>query len=408
MSLNKYANLPDIDTAPDVYETEDVVDSGEGNDSSDHDDEGTQNRGNKRPADPNAPREELDSSHLMSHDEASKRFRKAEKRRAQMRTEHAYPPSSTSPVDETNSSSKPIPLSYRLRALQAELAALEEELSDPTNPQLHKERVEDHVDPGVLIRGLVDVRGRLEKIRKGKEGRGKLVQVVLGTDGDRENDAEESKAPGDSTTRASASKSETQSASVADMDKRLGDLEKMLGSSNIAIDEASTMPSPLLSSVARLNAQLIILTQPRHIDSVSRRLKLLLSDLDRASASQQHGHRRNPSQPSASGSSPNIQEQLLPLLNRLSPLLPQIPHILTRLRTLSSLHTSTGEFQSMLSSLETDQQGMHKSLDDLEEAMKTVEKSLEANQKVVRCNVAGLEERVDNLLGRLEELGRDS
>ncbi|KAF4598326.1 hypothetical protein EYR38_006723 [Pleurotus pulmonarius] len=386
MSLNKYANLPDIDTAPDVYETEDVVDSGEGNDSSDHDDEGAQNRGNKRHADPNAPREELDSSHLMSHDEASKRFRKAEKRRAQMRTEYAYPPSSTSPVDETNSSSKPVPLSYRLRALQAELAALEEELSDPTNPQLHKERVEDQVDPGILIRGLVDVRGRLEKIRKGKEGRGKLVQVVLGSDGDRDNDAEESKlsSTGDSTTQANASKSETQSGSVAEMDKRLGDLEKLLGSSNITIDEASTMPPPLLSSVARLNAQLTILTQPRHIDSVSRRLKLLLSDLDRASASQQHGHRRNPSQPSASGPSPNIQEQLLPLLSRLSPLLPQIPHILTRLRTLSSLHTSAGEFQSMLSSLEADQQGMHKSLDDLEEAMQTVEKSLEANQKVVR------------------------
>ncbi len=150
------------------------------------------------------------------------------------------------------------------------------------------------------------------------------------------------------------------------------------------------MPPPLLSSVARLNAQLTILTQPRHIDSVSRRLKLLLSDLDRASASQQHGHRRNPSQPSASGPSPNVQEQLLPLLSRLSPLLPQIPHILTRLRTLSSLHTSAGEFQSMLSSLEADQQGMHKSLDDLEEAMQTVEKSLEANQKVVRGNVAGL------------------
>lgn len=153
-----------------------------------------------------------------------------------MRTEYAYPPSSTSPVDETSSSSKPVPLSYRLRALQAELAALEEELSDPTNPQLHKERVEDHVDPGVLIRGLVDVRGRLEKIRKGKEGRGKLVQVVLGGDGDRENDVEEFKAPGDSTTQA---KPETRSASVADMDKRLGDLEKMLGSSNIAIDEVS-------------------------------------------------------------------------------------------------------------------------------------------------------------------------
>ncbi len=33
-----------------------------------------------------------------------------------------------------------------------------------------------------IMRGLVDVRGRLEKVKKGKEGRGRLVGVL--TDGD--------------------------------------------------------------------------------------------------------------------------------------------------------------------------------------------------------------------------------
>jgi nuclear migration protein JNM1 len=146
---------------------------------------------------------------------------------------------------------------------------------------------------------------------------------------------------------------------------------------------------------------LTLLTQPRHIDSISRRLKLLLSDLDRASA-QNHSHRRHPSQPTAQTS--QVQEQLLPLLSRLGPSLPHIPHILTRLRTLSALHTSAAEFQSTLDTLEQEQQKLHEALGELEGAVETVEKSLEDNRAVVRGNVTGLESRVGALLSRLEGL----
>ena len=150
-----------------------------------------------------------------------------------------------------------------------------------------------------------------------------------------------------------------------------------------------------------------MLTQPRHIDSISRRLKLLLSDLDRASA-QHHSHRRHPSQPIAGPQTSQIQEQVLPLLSRLGPSLPQIPHILTRLRTLSALHTSAAEFQETLKSLEDEQQKARETLTELEGAVETVENSLEENRAVVRGNVGGLESRIEVLLGRLDELGRKS
>ena len=60
------------------------------------------------------------------------------------KVQYVYPPSPTS-----NSLSRPpspgqgtssLPLSQRLRLLQAEVAALEVELSDPTNPLLRKEK----------------------------------------------------------------------------------------------------------------------------------------------------------------------------------------------------------------------------------------------------------------------------
>lgn len=146
--------------------------------------------------------------------------------------------------------SKPVPLSHRLRALQAELVALEAELADPSNPQLHKERVEDHVDPGELIRGLVDVRGRLEKISKGKEGRGKLVSAILGDAGSSEGALGvdggiiEGKKATDVKDKTKEKGNVPNVRSMAEMDKRVGELETLVGSSNAALDEVRILPSP--------------------------------------------------------------------------------------------------------------------------------------------------------------------
>ena len=144
-----------------------------------------------------------------------------------------------------------------------------------------------------------------------------------------------------------------------------------------------------------------ILSQPRHIDAISRRLKLLLSDLERVSAAQAKAHARNGSTVSPIHS---VQDQLLPIINRLTPLLPHIPHILARLRSLSTLHTSAAEFQSNLAALEEQQIKLRSTLQQLDNAVRTVEESLDANRTVVKENVAGLESRVANLLSRLEDL----
>jgi nuclear migration protein JNM1 len=181
----------------------------------------------------------------------------------------------------------------------------------------------------------------------------------------------------------------------------------------ISLCQTSPLPSPLLPLITRLNNQLQILTQPRHIDSISRRLKLLISDLDRASAAQNQSNRRPnsnsaqqpQSQPQAPASSP-LQEQLLPLLKRIEPSLPHIPHILTRLRTLSALHTSAGEFQSTLEGLEEEQRRTHQALDELQGAVDTVEKSLADNRDVIGKNMQGLERRIEALLDGVEKLSR--
>lgn len=184
----------------------------------------------------------------------------------------------------------------------------------------------------------------------------------------------------------------------------------------------SPLPPPLLPLLTRLNTQLTLLTQPRHIDSISRRLKLLLSDLDRVSAANNPHHNAKSRQSSHHPPGPNspnpagpvlasssavpspLQEQLTPILTRLAPLLPHIPHILTRLRTLSTLHTSAASFQSTLEGLEEEQKQGRAALQELLRAVEGVEKSLQENEAVVKKNVADLEERMEDVGRRVDEL----
>ena len=99
------------------------------------------------------------------------------------------------------------------------------------------------MDPGEMIRGLVDVRGRLEKISKGKEGRGRLVSVVMGNgeievgdDGKKKFEGNEGKKAGDGKKDFEKGRA-PDVRSVVEMDRRVGELEKLIGSSSVALDE---------------------------------------------------------------------------------------------------------------------------------------------------------------------------
>ncbi|KAG6378080.1 hypothetical protein JVT61DRAFT_13763 [Boletus reticuloceps] len=341
MSANKYANLPDIDTAPDVYETEDVFPSSREAATAD----GTTTH-----------RDELDVSNLISPEQATQHFRKAERAR-RPRTRYTYPPSSasstsTSPTRSTSRSptrTRPrthaLPLPARLRLLQADLAALEAELEDPSNPALTARAKDgEGVDPGEMIRGLVDVRRRLERVRWEREGRGRLVGVVVGEgwDGDGDGDEDEDGDGVDDRDQVAGKGSGDvrEARRIVEMDKRVGELENW-------------------------------------------RLKLLLSDLERVSASQMQ--KRQQAGGGGAGGAMTVltpaQDAVLPLLSRLAPSLPHIPHILTRLRTLSVLHGSASEFHSTMAILEEEQRRTREALEALNGAIANVESSLESKSQ---------------------------
>lgn len=113
------------------------------------------------------------------------------------------------------------------------------------------------MDPGELIRGLVDVRTRLDRIKKGKEGRAKLVGAVLESGvTSKIGKTEETSAIVKDNEEALPHKSEMQT--MVDIDRRMGELENLVGSSSTSLDEVS-LPS---SFVHRYLAQLLSRAHP--------------------------------------------------------------------------------------------------------------------------------------------------
>lgn len=124
-------------------------------------------------------------------------------------------------------------------------------MSDPTNPLLVHDQ-DSGIDPGELLRGLVDVRGRLERINDIKTGRGKLVNAVI--DGGRPGlpDA----APVDSTSVGNRTESQVNPQDLAELDERVGELESVVGSSSTSLDEVGySNPSHLLILIASFSCR---------------------------------------------------------------------------------------------------------------------------------------------------------
>ena len=131
--------------------------------------------------------------------------------------------------------------------LQSELTSLESELADPASPLLTRDREQGQVDPGDLLKGLVDVKARLAKFSGGHEGRARLVQDVLRdplpVDQVTETVPENNVSAGSEEAKASQKAPET-AKDIAEMDRRVGELEKLVGSASTSLDEVRLFSVP--------------------------------------------------------------------------------------------------------------------------------------------------------------------
>jgi nuclear migration protein JNM1 len=151
---------------------------------------------------------------------------------------YAYPPSRTPSPTPTH----PPSLGLRLKLLQSEIASLETELADPTNPLLARDREQSQVDPGQLLKGLVDIKARLAKFSASHEGRVRLVQGVLQDHPPQavhttETVPEKNGSGVNREAKEPHKSSETAAKDFADIDRRIGELERLIGSASTSLDE---------------------------------------------------------------------------------------------------------------------------------------------------------------------------
>lgn len=195
--------------------------------------------------------------------------------------------------------------------------------------------------------------------------------------------------------------------------------------------QAKSLARPLMPSLARIEHLLTLLTHPRHLDGISRRVKVLVSELERVhearrkldASSSRLAVGAGPSNgldgatspllgaggspPTAGGLSPETLTKLeagLALLSRLETLMPLAPTLLSRLHSLSSLHASAAGFSDDVSELFVAAKTSETTHDELKVVLSNVEGSLRENQQRVKANLESVEARIEGLAKRIEKL----
>ncbi|WWD05428.1 hypothetical protein V865_003505 [Kwoniella europaea PYCC6329] len=428
----KYHGLPDIDTAQDIFETPDEPDSllRPGDSGLAEDEHNT--------IKPNS--ENIDVSGLPGRKNVEKVFGRGTRRRdpkdlsfrprlppLSRHTQSTYSPSSSE--DEDSGSQLKESSISRLRRLKAELAQLESEISSqpqastsgsipvPDGREGKRKSVLLPKQPINLISELNGLKERLGKLDTDElnlvddDGRGpsewddrlkRLTERVNsqsqeGRDVHQEDD-ETSK----------------RQYSLGEIDKRLAILENALG----PLGEGTNQNGPLIPTLTKHSHLLSLLTQPRQLDAISRRIKLLLVDLDRAASS---SSKRNttitnlttdPEKPSSSSTSnvnlsqsdyQNLQ-QLFGLLSRLDGYLPIIQPLLIRLRSLNELHNDAATIAESLKQLKNQDKNNSTEIGQLQAILDKLNKGLDQAVQGIMSNWSSTEGRIKGLEERLRAL----
>ena len=168
-----------------------------------------------------------------------------------------------------------------------------------------------------------------------------------------------------------------------------------------------------MTTLSKLDHLLALLTQPRHLDAISRRVKLLLVDLDRAAAA---ARRQGPSStitqpPSGDKSSVSVSstdytslQSLFSLLPRLDPLIPILPPLLARLRSLAGLHAAADQVADGLARLQDTEKKDAEEVKELLGVVENVQKGLDGAGGSIVKNWEALEVRMRDLEERLKKL----
>ncbi|CAD6931931.1 unnamed protein product [Tilletia controversa] len=486
MSLSKYTELPDIDIAgQDLYETPEVPSPSLSDDDHDADDNQlpvpapTAGAGRKSAAIVPSASTASNASGVgggaiakgsLDVEGAVAKFQRAteaDARRADFSgaLHHApkkpagrYPPTHTFETQtyeirgyashpSPQEKEKETPLA-KLRRLRAETAALEEELAlQAERPSQDSAEGEGAVSPLKILEQLRILRtdlGRLDAEESGGvagggggsgwvgDARALIEKLAGGVGRAAEEEKEEGEGEGSSSRGTGTGTGIGGSAKeLGLLESRLTTIESLVGIRPALVDDSKAPSRPLLPTMQRLEHQLTLFTQPRHLDAISRRVKVLVAELERAHEARAKLSSLPPVKPTSTGAGDEGKDgggggggggkegtgsgsgttpfgtadqlarlrSLFLLQTRLEPLLPLTPHLLTRLQSLSALHASSAHFASSLEALVDADRRVEERLREVRGLCEGLRSGMGEDEGRVRGNL-------EMVQGRMEELGR--
>lgn len=307
----------------------------------------------------------------------------------------------------------------RFRRLRFEMEELEAELK-----QEHEQR--DQADtPSDLLDQLGSLRSQMSELqvaRNAQEGVGRewwgsearrLLESLQST-GSLQSTPKGDEVTGEQS-KSLARPMESQETQIEAFDERLVQLEELVGIRDALHDETKSIPRPLLSSLARIDHLLTLLTQPRHLDGISRRIKVLMSELERVQEAKRRlatnedtGQADGSPTPSSAAVPPETLKRLdnaMDLMSKVEPMLPIVPAILTRLQSLATLHADSASFATTVDTLERLAQQSQTQSKDLASMLQSLEGTFAENQQRVTSNLKVVEDRMERIMERMDALG---
>ncbi|KAF2459983.1 Dynamitin-domain-containing protein [Lineolata rhizophorae] len=204
---------------------------------------------------------------------------------------------------------------------------------------------------------------------------------------------------------------------VSDFDARLSKLETTLGLNGVNMpDVADNPPEPILHTLENLGRQLSMVSGTSSIDEGSRRVRQLIQESERLQEVRRAGLAREQTRSAENGSEESQLDSddsesmskimalygTLPTIDALSPTLPMI---LERLRTLRLIHTTAGAASSSLDEIEKRQDEQADEIRRWRESLDKVESNMKDGESVLTENVKVVQEWVQNLESRVAKMG---
>ncbi|KAL7922613.1 Dynamitin domain-containing protein [Trichoderma austrokoningii] len=205
-------------------------------------------------------------------------------------------------------------------------------------------------------------------------------------------------------------------AKAADFDRRLLVLERSLGISSSFMPEAGEggLPRAILPTLDSLEKQVSALSQAStaNLDTISRRVRALASEQDKLNESREKAKALREELGKHAGSPPvdtseqeakvNALYAILPTIENLTPILPPL---LDRLRSLRAIHADAATASQTLDQIEKQQAEMATEIKQWKEGIEKLEHTVTKSDEVMKQNsdvfegwVKGIEQRLDTLI----------